>query len=56
VLDQHTQSARGQPPAIAVEQIHPVVAQQIGFDGLGVLVQERVEAEDSPTVIPVSRP
>lgn len=41
---------------MAVEQVHPVVPQQVSFQGLGVLGQERVEAEDSPTDIPVSRP
>jgi len=41
---------------VVVEEVDAVVTQQVGFDGLGVLGQERVEAEDSPSDMPVSRP
>jgi hypothetical protein len=39
-----------------VQQVDPVVAEQVGFDGLGVLFDERVEAQSSPRPSPVSLP
>jgi hypothetical protein len=41
---------------VPVQQVNSVVAQQIGLDGLGVLVDERVEAQSSPRPSPVSLP
>ncbi|GLY43537.1 hypothetical protein Amsp01_095600 [Amycolatopsis sp. NBRC 101858] len=56
VPDEHPQPPRRQQAAVVVEQVDPVEPEQVGFDGLAVLAQERVEAEDSPSAIPVSRP
>ncbi|RKS68974.1 hypothetical protein BZB76_6112 [Actinomadura pelletieri DSM 43383] len=39
-----------------IEEIDPVVTEQVGLDRLGVLGQELVEADPSPGNIPESRP
>jgi hypothetical protein len=39
-----------------VEQVGTVEAQQVGFEGLGVFLGERVEAQSSPRPSPVSLP
>jgi hypothetical protein len=56
VLDEDAQAPGGQPAAEMVQEIHSVVAEQVGLDRLGVLGQELVEAEDSPRDIPVPLP
>ena len=56
VCDQYPEPTRAQSPAVVVEQVYPVGAQEVGFDGLGVLGQERVEGDPSPRLIPVCAP
>ncbi|GGP74616.1 hypothetical protein GCM10010214_57090 [Streptomyces abikoensis] len=56
VLDQHREASRRERPAVPVQQVNPVVPQQIGFQSLGVFGYERVEAQSSPRPSPVSWP
>ena len=54
--DQDPQAAGGEPAPVPVEEVDAVVAEQIRLQGLGVLVDQRAEAQPSPSVIPVSLP
>jgi hypothetical protein len=56
VLDQHPEPARGELPAVPIQEIDAVEAEQIGFEGLGVLLDELAEAQPSPRLSPVSEP
>ncbi|GGT88423.1 hypothetical protein GCM10010272_36560 [Streptomyces lateritius] len=56
VLDQRQDPAAGEVPAVPVEQIDGVVAEEIRFKGLGVFVGELDEAQSSPRPSPVSLP
>lgn len=56
VLDQDLEPARGQFPAVPVQQVLAVVAEQVRFEGLGVFVDELGEAQPSPRPSPVSLP
>ena len=56
VPDQDRQPAGREPFAVPVEEVDAVVPQQVGFQRLGVLVDEYAEAQSSPTPSPVSLP
>ncbi|MFF3575796.1 hypothetical protein [Streptomyces mirabilis] len=56
MLDQDRQPARGEVAAVPVQQVDPVVAEQIRLQGLGVLFDELAEAQSSPRPSPVSLP
>jgi hypothetical protein len=59
VTDQEGEAARGEPAPVVpvpVEEVEPEVAEQIGFESLGVFFGERVEAQSSPRPSPVSLP
>lgn len=56
MLDQDRQPARGEVAAVPAQQVDPVVAEQISFQGLGVLFDELAEAQSSPRPSPVSLP
>jgi threonine dehydrogenase-like Zn-dependent dehydrogenase len=56
VLDEDAEAAGGEPATVPVEEVGAVVAEQVGFEGLGVLVDESAEAQPSPRVMPVSLP
>lgn len=56
VPDQRHQAPGGERSAVPVEQVDAVVPQQVDLQSLGVLVDERVEAQPSPTPRPVSFP
>jgi hypothetical protein len=56
VPDQRCQTTRGQRLAVPVEQVDTEVPQQVDLECLGVLFDERVEAQPSPTPRPVSSP
>lgn len=55
-LDEHRAPAGTEPAAVPVEDVDAVVAEQVRLEGLGVLVDERVEAQSSPRPSPVSLP
>ncbi|SCE53879.1 hypothetical protein GA0115252_15925 [Streptomyces sp. DfronAA-171] len=56
VADQEGEAARGEAAPVPVEEVEPEVAEQIGFESLGVFFGERVEAQSSPRPSPVSLP
>lgn len=56
VADQHPEPSGGEGASVPVEEVGGVVAQEIGFEGLGVFFDERGEAQPSPRPIPVSLP
>lgn len=56
VFDEDAQATRAEPAPVPVEEVDPVVAEQIRFEDLGVLVDQRAEAQPSPSVMPVSLP
>lgn len=56
VFDENAQAAGGEPAPVPVEEVDPVVAEQIRLQSLGVLLDQRAEAQPSPNDIPVSLP
>jgi hypothetical protein len=56
VFGQDTQAAGGEAAPVPVEEVDPVVAEQIRLQRLGVLLDQRTEAQPSPSVMPVSLP
>jgi hypothetical protein len=56
VFDQDAQAARGEAAPVPVEEVDPVMAEQIRLQSLGVLVDQRAEAQPSPNDMPVSLP
>lgn len=56
VLEQYRKPPRRQLPPVPVQQVDPVVAEQVRLQGLGVLFYELAEAQPSPRPSPVSLP
>jgi hypothetical protein len=56
MFDEDPQAAGGEPAPVPVEEVDPVVAEQIRLQSLGVLVDQRAEAQPSPNDMPVSLP
>lgn len=56
VLHQDAEAAAGEAASVPVEEVDAVVAEEIRFQGFGVLLDEGAEAQPSPTVRPVSWP
>ena len=56
VFGQDAQAAGGESAPVPVEEVGSVVAEQVRLQRLGVLVDQRTEAQPSPSVMPVSLP
>ncbi len=56
VAEQDGQAAGGQVAAVPVEQVDPVVPEQVGFYRLGVVLDQDAEAQPSPRDRPVCSP
>jgi len=56
VLEQYREPPRRQQPPVPVQQVDPVVAEQVRLQGLGVLFDQLAEAQSSPRPSPVSLP
>ncbi|KAA6219140.1 hypothetical protein CP979_21360 [Streptomyces filamentosus] len=56
VLQQREDPPAGELAAVPVEEVDPVVADEVRFEGLGVFVDELDEAQSSPRPSPVSLP
>jgi len=56
VLDQRQDAPAGEFLAVPVEDVDPVVAEEVRLKGLGVFFDELDEAQSSPRPSPVSLP
>lgn len=56
MVDEDAEPAGGEVPSVPVQEVYAVVAEQVGFESLGVFGYEPVEAEPSPRPRPVSVP
>ncbi len=56
MLDQRQDAPAGELPAVPVEDVDPVIADEVRLKGLGVFIDELDEAQSSPRPSPVSLP